>query len=431
MHFWVMNVPTPLFDAFFESVVAASKREFGHSGLWDSGIQYVSLILMVNAVHKTDFILGRDNLADLAVVPHMTKGIYGFRHSKREQMVRYFILAQSNELIHACEVKLIRKDEGKFTPRLHFSVRYREDTTKFYRATIKRAEDTFAVKASVSLSECHENYWELVSYLKSLRELDTPDKHFTLIPYAAEQIAEALTKHDPETVMAVLRLLSAHQGLNLSEADADEVLRRKSRLEEFKRGLDEKRDESFWREFFDSNKWIFGYGLDYRILRIEHSQAHVSGVGLNGTGGKIPDYAVSTSGDARFMVFVEIKTAETPLLAGSKPQRNGAWKLSRPLVDGLTQVQGCIQEWNSHGSKQNDNVEEMRRKNIRSIQPKAILVIGCLAEIKETLTKLTTFELFRQSLHGVEIITFDELYERAKFIVEHASGSKLAGCTSL
>ena len=381
---------------------------------------------MVNAVHKTDFILGRDNLADLTVVPHMTRGLYGFRHSEREQMVRYFILAQSNELIHVCEVKLIRKDKGKFSPRLHFSIRYREDTTKFARARVERTESTFAVKASVSLSECHENYWELVSYLKSLRELDTPDKYFSLIPYAAEQIVAALTKHAPETVTAVLRLLSAHQGLRFSEADADEVLRRRARLQEFRHGLHEKWGESLWKEFFDRNKWIFGYGLDYRILRIEHSQAHVSGTGLSGTGEKIPDYAVSTSGDARFMVFVEIKTAETPLLAGSRPQRNGAWKLSRQLVDGLTQVQACIHEWNSHGSKQDDNIEELRIKNIRSIQPKAILVIGCLAEIKETLTKISTFELFRQSLHGVEIITFDELYERAKFIVEHTSESDIA-----
>jgi Domain of unknown function (DUF4263) len=381
---------------------------------------------LVNAVQKTDFILGRDSFADLTVVPHMTKGLYGFRHSKREQMVRYFVLAESKELVHVCEVKLI-KDKGKFTPRLHFSIRYREDTTKFARVTIKRTEDTFAVRASVSLSGCHENYWELISYLKSLRELDTPDKHFSLIPYGAEQIAAALTKHAPETVTAVLRLLSAHEGLRFSEVDADEVLRRRARLEEFRRGLDAKWDEASWKEFFDHNKWIFGYGLDYRILRIEHSQANVGGAGLSGTGGRIPDYAVSTTGDARFMVFVEIKTAETLLLAGSKPQRNGAWMLSRDLVDGLTQVQACIQEWNSHGSKQDDNMEEMQRKNIRSIQPKAILVIGCLAEIKETLTKLTTFELFRQSLHGVEIITFDELYGRAKFIVEHTSESGSAG----
>jgi len=32
--------------------------------------------------------------------------------------------------------------------------------------------------------------------------------------------------------------------------------------------------------------------------------------------------------------------------------------------------------------------------------------------------KTSTFELYRNSIHDVEIITFDELYERARFIVE-------------
>jgi hypothetical protein len=31
---------------------------------------------------------------------------------------------------------------------------------------------------------------------------------------------------------------------------------------------------------------------------------------------------------------------------------------------------------------------------------------------------MSSFELFRRNQNGVEIITFDELYERARFIVE-------------
>jgi len=55
------------------------------------------------------------------------------------------------------------------------------------------------------------------------------------------------------------------------------------------------------------------------------------------------------------------------------------------------------------------------------VKPKGIIVIGCLSEVKEDPDKRSTFELFRQSVHGVEIITFDELYERARFIVEHTT----------
>jgi len=42
-----------------------------------------------------------------------------------------------------------------------------------------------------------------------------------------------------------------------------------------------------------------------------------------------------------------------------------------------------------------------------------------LSETKELQIKAKSFELFRRDSRNVEIVTFDELFERAKFIVEH------------
>ncbi len=59
-------------------------------------------------------------------------------------------------------------------------------------------------------------------------------------------------------------------------------------------------------------------------------------------------------------------------------------------------------------------------QGIFTVKPKGIVVIGCLREVQgDDGHKLQTFERFRQSIHGVEIITFDELHERARFIVDH------------
>ena len=41
-----------------------------------------------------------------------------------------------------------------------------------------------------------------------------------------------------------------------------------------------------------------------------------------------------------------------------------------------------------------------------------------LNTLEQDQTKLDTFELFRKGIHGVEIITFDELRDRARYIVE-------------
>lgn len=57
-----------------------------------------------------------------------------------------------------------------------------------------------------------------------------------------------------------------------------------------------------------------------------------------------------------------------------------------------------------------------------SIRPKQVVVLGNLEQLavdgNPNPEKTSAFELYRNSIHEVEIITFDELYERARFIVE-------------
>lgn len=56
--------------------------------------------------------------------------------------------------------------------------------------------------------------------------------------------------------------------------------------------------------------------------------------------------------------------------------------------------------------------------------PRAFLVVGSLSQFKTDTgineQKFRSFELFRRNTRRPEILTFDELYERARFIVEHA-----------
>jgi hypothetical protein len=56
------------------------------------------------------------------------------------------------------------------------------------------------------------------------------------------------------------------------------------------------------------------------------------------------------------------------------------------------------------------------------VDPKAILIIGSDAAFnedndRERSIKYRTFELFRRDSRNIDILTFDELYERAEFIV--------------
>ncbi|MCD9587781.1 DUF4263 domain-containing protein [Streptomyces sp. 8ZJF_21] len=59
---------------------------------------------------------------------------------------------------------------------------------------------------------------------------------------------------------------------------------------------------------------------------------------------------------------------------------------------------------------------------LSTTRPRQVVVIGSLREFTQNGAvnpeKMSSFELYRTSIQDVEIITFDELYERACFIVE-------------
>jgi hypothetical protein len=61
-------------------------------------------------------------------------------------------------------------------------------------------------------------------------------------------------------------------------------------------------------------------------------------------------------------------------------------------------------------------------ENAFLIRPRSIVVIGNLEEFQTDYginePKYRSFELFRRQVVAPEILTFDELYERAHFIVE-------------
>lgn len=183
-------------------------------------------------------------------------------------------------------------------------------------------------------------------------------------------------------------------------------------------GLKKHSEEKVWQYFFEKNQWIFGYGLDYRFQEILQREVHLSEAELDGSNTVIGDYLL---GDKFFTTFIELKKPSTPLFA-NKGNRSNSWKLSNDLIESVSQ----ILEHKASGlirldSPQYINGEPLKQKAYDS---KVILIIGDWKEIENSANSLEkdikkkTLELFRRDSRNVEILTFDELFERAKFIVE-------------
>jgi hypothetical protein len=183
--------------------------------------------------------------------------------------------------------------------------------------------------------------------------------------------------------------------------------------------LDPTKIEKMWQHFFSSNRWIFGFGLDYQFLGVLQQEANLGLADLSGSGSPITDFLL---GARNFTVIVELKKPNTPLFKANA-NRAGSWSLSNLLFDSCAQILEQKAAWQIKSELNNRNSSDSEGNFIkqRTADPKAILVIGSLRDITgtevEKSTKLRTFELFRRDSRNIDVVTFDELFERAKFIV--------------
>lgn len=97
--------------------------------------------------------------------------------------------------------------------------------------------------------------------------------------------------------------------------------------------------------------------------------------------------------------------------------RNGAWLLGSEVLGGVAQVQTNCKSWQKRAEEFENR--ELSIIGIYTVMPKGILLIGNTSEFNDNIGQLTTFELFRKGLNNVEILTYDELLERARFILGH------------
>ncbi|PQJ84465.1 Shedu immune nuclease family protein, partial [Aliivibrio sifiae] len=188
------------------------------------------------------------------------------------------------------------------------------------------------------------------------------------------------------------------------------------------------KDETAWQHFFAENQWIFGYGLDYRFQGVLQKEFHASDTDACGRDGVISDFLM---GDRKFTTFVELKLPTTDIFAKAQ-NRAKSWKLSKELMEAYSQ----ILEQKASGQIKIETSKELFDDEYNQItqdayDAKTILIIGNWNQVDKgddpagiQKMKRKTFELFRRDSRNVEILTYDELFERAAFIVGNEHKSK-------
>jgi len=286
------------------------------------------------------------------------------------------------------------------------------------------------------------NIQQLVTFLSFINTIDLKGISERRISLADSSLNEL----DTETRKKITTLLSGSEGSEIvcelldsgfiSSQDLvntgyrkeqlkqfEELLYSSGKLDEYKNeiGKPNTKDETAWQHFFQKNEWIFGYGLDYRFQGILQREFHASDSTASGADTVKADFLL---GDKRYTTFVELKLPNTTLFS-SRKNRSGSWRLSNSLIDAYSQ----ILEQKASGQLKIETTKELlddfnNEISQNSYDSRTILIVGSWDQIKDDVKgekslKEKTFELFRRDSRNIDIVTYDELYERAKFIAEN------------
>ncbi len=296
-----------------------------------------------------------------------------------------------------------------------------QDVDSFSLATLKSGQD---VRMRLSAEETYQLYQKLrdlhtltaEGIPKEEGSLSVIDAGASLIVTGKEkEIIEKMIAEDGDKLMTIIEELQPNALGAIVRAKRHEA--RRSAFHEFEDQLMSGTwSEGEWEDFFRTNKWIFGHGLAYRFLSEIQSQPNYGGATVAGTGAQRGDFLMATEAAVRFTVLLDIKKPTAELL-GKRLYRNKVYELGYELTGGVSQLQSNCRTWVLDGSQQEENRERLATHNVWTYEPKGILVLGLTNQLDD-MNKRATFELFRRNLSNPEVLTYDELLERARFLVD-------------
>lgn len=384
-------------------------------------------------LYNTDFVIGKDSFENVQIDSAPNKGFWYFTNTSKG-LIKRFVLQESTQIEKICVVTLIKKSDGKFTPRFDFQVW--NITKKAYAEFSRDSVDQNLIKAKVNLDSCYENFLLLLNFIKTIKDIDFGSTSYAVIDKTMKVLFDNVTKE-----VAINSFLEKY-GPDISEQDISLLQNRRSKLgyfekllideiffksEKLKLGVN-KRDEDVWENFFENNPWIFGYGLQLVSCEgLDDKKLEQTVVGndiIDGTGKRI-DALLKTKGSISKILFCEIKT-HLPNLLIEGYDRPGVFVPAKELRGAVAQIQKTIHKvtlkLQANFLKPVKGNCDPTGEEILFVKPRGIVVIGKLDDFKTengiNYEKLSSFELYRQQVSGIEIITYDELYERVKFIVE-------------
>lgn len=337
----------------------------------------------------TEFLIGRDDFSQLAI---RNSGIRGFHYfyDPNRGLIKSFILEVKPRIMTLCEVTLIKKG-NVFTPRLRLWKKNRQSGKNDVIEIGPQAPKQ--IKAAVSLDDCHENFWHLINFLQGLQAIDIPAESFSLIgvPDKAFVNRVLLSFNTPE---ARQLLIDAEKGDVRNLYAAVRQAKNKQALDELQKLIAQDATELRFQSWFESNTWAFGveYLEIYKTSRIGvHSDS---------------DFIAQTLD--QYADLIELKRPSMDLLVHDRSRNNyyAASDLSKAIGQAVNYLYAM----------ERSRAELEEEDGITVLKPRVKIIAGLTDSFGPAQKK--ALRLLNSGLHGVEVISYDQVVSRAQKLID-------------
>ncbi len=345
-----------------------------------------------------------------------------------------FLISKNSRSKTICEVAFYKSSEThKYLPRLTFK-RVAEN------GDIKSTRSQNKVIVEIGSSKDAIRFWKLIGFLlyfKDLVDIGEFEKSYQVVTEDA-YVLNFKEKGVLDKIYDLKELIS-FSDLNYHQLKSLTFENRKKNLKAFlyllkdiknsrqkysKKFKLEQGEEAIWHHFLQNNDWILGLNSDMRFINDFLNEQKLGIENSKGSESPIVDFL----GVSEFITLIELKHSSTNIfkLKRSKGRAN-TWDFTSNFIEGISQCLGQRDELIKNFRNKdfvNEEGQKMSKDYIEVIDPKSLFLIGNKKRefpIKDldklNILKNNTFERFRRNNRNIDILTFDELFERAYHIV--------------
>jgi len=160
------------------------------------------------------------------------------------------------------------------------------------------------------------------------------------------------------------------------------------------------RDEEFWQRSLTENSFVLEYVFSWPCSIVK-GKAYVGGKTVSNTEGRIVDFLIRNR-ITKNAALVEIKTPQTPLIG--KKYRQNVENISEDLSGSVLQVLDYKQSLN----RDYHALTQGKENRFSAFDPKCVVLIGNARAGLNSADRKKSFELFRNQMANVTIITLSK-----------------------